>query len=274
LALGIGANAAMYSLTDQMLLRTLPVQAPEQLVNLSAPGPKPGSQSCTQAGNCETVFSYPMFRDLERAQKVFTALAAHRAFSVNVAYHHQTLNGRGLLVSGAYFPMLGLRPALGRLLSPADDQAIGASFVAVLSYSYWQVHLGADPRVLNQPITINGVPMTIVGVAPPGFDGTTLGSLPVVFVPITMRGALGGETSAFTRRRDYWVYLFGRVKPGVSLAQASSGLNGVYSSIINDVEARQQENMSAQTMKQFRAKKVLLEAGRRGQSSMNREART
>ena len=117
LALGIGATAAIFSLFNQMLLRPLPVQAPEQLVNLAAPGPKPGSQSCNQAGECDDVFSYAMFRDLEKAQAVFTGMAAHRIFGANLAHKGQTLSGSGMLVSGSYFPTLGLQPALGRLLA-------------------------------------------------------------------------------------------------------------------------------------------------------------
>src|SRR5438270_6006006 len=112
LALGIGANAAIFSLFDQVLLRPLPVRHPEQLVNLSAPGPKPGSQSCGQAGNCEQVFSYAMFRDLARTETGLSGLAAHVSFGANLAYKGQTLNSRGTLVSGSYFPVLGLAPAL------------------------------------------------------------------------------------------------------------------------------------------------------------------
>ena len=111
LALGIGANAALFAIFDTVLLRPLPVIDPARLVNLGAPGPKPGSNSCNEAGSCDEVFSYPMFRDLERAQTVFTGIAAHRGFDANVAYRGQTFNGPGLLVSGSYFPVLGLTPA-------------------------------------------------------------------------------------------------------------------------------------------------------------------
>src|SRR5256886_3198936 len=122
LALGIGANAAIFSLFDQILLRPLPVPEPDRLVNLAAPGPKPGSQSCGQAGDCDVVFSYPMFRDLERSQTVFTGLAAHCVFGVSLSYRDQPTTGEGMYVSGSYFPTLGLRPALGRLLAPRSEE--------------------------------------------------------------------------------------------------------------------------------------------------------
>ena len=125
LALGIGANAAIFSFFNQMLLQPLPVQHPDRLVNFSAPGPNPGSQSCGQAGDCEDVFSYPMFRDLARDQKVFTDIAAHVSFGANLAARNHTQSGEGMLVSGSYFTVLGLRPALGRLLGPEDDRQPG-----------------------------------------------------------------------------------------------------------------------------------------------------
>jgi predicted permease len=274
LALGIGANAAIFSLFNQILLRPLPVSHPEQLVNLSAPGPKPGSQSCGQAGDCDAVFSYAMFRDLEKAQTGLAGLAAHVSFGANLAYHGQTLNGRGTLVSGSYFPVLGIRPALGRLLGPGDDQTIGANFVAVLSYQYWDTKLGHDPRVLGQTIVVNGQPMTIVGVAPRGFDGTTLGIQPNVFVPITMRGLMNPGWKGFDNRQSYWAYLFGRLKPGVTRDQAKRALNAAYRPILNEVEAPLQKGMSDPTMKQFRAKQIGVEPGQRGQSSIHREGRT
>ena len=125
LALGIGANAAIYSLFDQMLLSALPVAEPERLVNFSAPGPKYGSTSCSQAGSCEDVFSYPMFRDLEREQKVFTGIAAHVNFGASLAVRNEPVAAEGALVSGSYFNPLQLQPALGRLITTDDDQSIG-----------------------------------------------------------------------------------------------------------------------------------------------------
>lgn len=274
LALGIGANGAIFSLFDQILLRSLPVVEPGGLVNLSAPGPKPGSQSCNQAGDCDAVFSYPMFRDLERAEIGFSGIAAHRVFGANLGYRGETRNVEGMLVSGSYFPVLGVQPALGRLLGPGDDETIGGHFVAVLSHSYWETQLGADPSILNQTIVVNGQPLTIVGVAQRGFEGTTLGSRPAVFVPISMRAEMSPGFSGFDNRREYWIYLFGRLRPGTSLEGAATTINAVYRGILNEVEASLQQGMSEQTMAQFRSKEIVLERGGRGQSSVHSEVRT
>lgn len=268
LALGIGANAAIYSLFDQMLLQPLPVRAPEELVNLAAPGPKPGSQSCSNAGDCDVVFSYPMFRDLERLQRVFTGIAAHVGIGVNLSYHGQTQGADGMLVSGSYFPVLGLRPALGRLLSPQDDDHIGSNFVVVLSYAYWQSRLGSNPNVIGDQIMVNGQSMTIVGVAPQDFNGTTLGVRPFVFVPVTMRALMVPGWKGFENRTSYWLYLFGRLKPVVSIERARREINALYTPIVNDVEAPLQQNMSEKTMARFREKQVTIEPGPHGQSSM------
>ncbi|MEX1184814.1 MAG: ABC transporter permease [Gemmatimonadota bacterium] len=273
LALGIGANAAIFSMFDQILLAALPAQDADRLMNLTAPGPKPGSQSCNQAGDCEAVFSYPMFRDLEASPGAFSGLAAHRMFGANIAYQGETLNGQAIVVSGSYFPVLGLRPAAGRLFGPADDETIGGHPVAVLSHAFWQGRLGGTPDVVGRPIVVNGVTLTVVGVAPDGFHGTTVGSRPLVYVPLTMRAALSPWFDGFENRRTYWAYVFGRLRPGATLEQASAAMNAVYVPLINDVEAPLQEGMSEQTMARFRARTVLLEEGHRGQSSVHGEAR-
>ncbi|RPJ84247.1 MAG: hypothetical protein EHM13_05255, partial [Acidobacteria bacterium] len=237
LALGIGANTAIFSLFNQILLRPLPAQEPERLVNLGAPGPKPGSQSCNQAGSCEEVFSYPMFKDLQRVQTSFTGIAAHRIFDANLSFRGQTVAGQGLMVSGSYFQVLGLQPAAGRLISQDDDSAPGQSPVVVLSHDYWRKRFDSDPSVVNERLIVNGHSLTIIGVAPPGFRGTTIGGAPQVFVPITLRGQMNPGFAGFENRRSYWAYLFARLKPGVSIEGARAILNGPYKSIVLDVEA-------------------------------------
>jgi predicted permease len=273
LALGIGANSAIFSLFNQILLRPLPVAAPAELVNLSAPGPKPGSNSCGQAGGCETVFSYPMFRDLERVQTVFTGIAAHNAISVNLAYEGRTLSAGAMLVSGSYFPVLGLQPALGRLFTPDDDRNIGGHFLVVLTHSYWRNSFDSNPSVIGKTLIANGHPMTIIGVAPAGFLGTVLGQEPEVFIPLSMRELMIPAWKGLDNRRSYWAYLFARLKPGVTVEQAQTGINVPYRAIINDVEAPLQKGMSDQTMTRFRAKQVLAVPGPRGQSSVHTDAR-
>jgi predicted permease len=274
LALGIGANAAIFSCFNQMLLASLAVPHPSDLVNLSAPEPKPGSQSCNQSGDCDAVFSYAMFRDLQKVQSSFTGIAAHRIFGANLSYQGQTLNAEGALVSGNYFQVLQVQPLLGRVFDSTDDRLVGEAPVVVLSYAYWTSRFGANPDVLNQPLIVNGQTLTIVGVAPRGFDGTTLGSKPDVFVPITLRGMMQPGWRAWANRQNYWVYLFARLRPGVSIKNASAALNTQYHAIINDVEAPLQKGMSDQTLAKFRAKPILVEAGGLGQSSLHQGAQT
>src|SRR4029453_11425856 len=137
--------------------------------------------------DCEAVFSYAMFRDLQKIQTVFTGIAAHVGFGANLASDAHTSSGEGLLVSGSYFPVLELQPAVGRLLNSNDDTLVGQSRVVVLSYNYWSSRFGLDPTVLNKQLIVNGQSLTIVGVAPKGFDGTTIGMRPAALVPITLR---------------------------------------------------------------------------------------
>jgi len=273
LALGIGATAGIFSVFHQVLLQSLAVPDPPALVNLSAPGPKPGFGSCGRAGDCEAVFSYGMFRDLQKTQTVFTDIAAHVGFGANLAYEAQTSSGEGLLVSGSYFPVLELQPALGRLLNSNNDKVVGESRVVVLSYNYWSSRFGLDPTILNKQVLVNGQRLTIVGVAPKGFDGTTIGMRPAVFVPITLRAVLDADTD-WSLRTDYWAYLFARLRPGVTLDAARASLGTQYHAIINDVDAPLQQDMSAQTMARFRAKPLLLAPGGRGQSSMPDQTKT
>jgi predicted permease len=274
LALGIGANAAVCSLYYQLLLRPLQVAEPRQLVNLISPGPRSGPTSCGSIGGCEAVFSFPMFRDLERVQTVFTGIAAHREVDVSLAHGGQTATGQGLFVSGSYFHVLGVRPALGRLLEPSDDRVVGEPAVTVLSHHYWQRQFGGRPDILNDRMVINGQRVTVIGVAPEGFNGTTAGLRPDVFIPITMRWRMASDPrSQPDNRRAYWLYLFARLKPGVAVEQARSAMDAAYRAIINDIEVPLQEGMSEPMMEQFRAKGLQLEPGSRGQSRFNQDAR-
>jgi predicted permease len=257
-----------------MLLESLNVPRPADLVNLGAPGPKPGAQNCGQPGDCDTVFSYAMFRDLQKAQTVFTGIAAHQPFGANLAFEEQTMSGAGLLVSGNYFQVLQVQPALGRLFDSNDDRLVGEAPVVVLGHGFWTKQFAADPAVLNKTIKINNQTLTIVGVAPPAFDGTTLGNKPVVYVPITMKGVMSPGWNAWSNRTNYWAYLFARLRPGITLDGARETLNAQYHAIVNDVEAPLQQGMSDATMTRFRATRIAADAGGMGQSTVRDQSRT
>jgi predicted permease len=272
LAIGIGANTVVFSLFNEVLLRPLSVPDPSALVNLSVPGPHYGSVSCNQAGSCDSVFSYPMFRDLERQQTVLTGLAGYWLFGANLAYGGQTVSGRGAMVSSSYFSVLQLAPTLGRLIGPEDDRAPDGAAVVVLSYAYWVDRFGAAPDVIGKTMTVNGQTMTIVGVGPRNFSGTTVGSVTQVFAPITMRSRLEPPFDSFNDRRWYWVYAFGRLKPGVSIEQARAALDGLHHAILAGVELPLMAKASDDDRAQFLQRKLLVDPGAKGQSILHRRA--
>jgi predicted permease len=273
LALGLGVNATIFSVYDQVLLRELPVPEPVGLVNLGSPGFKQGNTSCNDGGTCEEIFSYPMFRDLQRVDGPFEGIAAHRYTDASLAFEGETATGSALLVSGRYFSLLGVQPAAGRLLDANDDRVDGEASAVVLTYAYWQSAFGADPSVVGRTLVVNGKPLTIVGVGPRGFYGTTIGEWPLVFVPITFRWL--SNPNAFPQhadRRSYWAYLFARLKPGISLEQAEAAINVPYRTIVNDVDAPLLTGVSEQQLTAYRAKTIVLSPGDRGQSRIDDNA--
>jgi predicted permease len=277
LAVGIGVNTAMFSIFEQVLLRPLPVREPGRLVNLSTPGRSADNATCNNVGDCYSVFSYPMFRDLERLDGPFAGIAAHRYVEANVAYENQTYAGYAMLVSGSYFPLLGISPAFGRLLGPGDDAVEGEADAAVLSHAYWRNALGADPAVVGRTLVVNGKPLSIVGVAPEEFAGTSLGQPPQVYVPITFRwrdtAISPGALPNHDNRRRRWAYLFARLAPGVSIEEAEAAINPAYRAIVNEVEAPLLTGFTEQQLTAFRAHTLKLEPGARGQSSVRVTAR-
>jgi predicted permease len=275
LALGIGANAAMFSLFHQVLLRPLPVPDSGRLVNLASPGPKLGSISWDNMGGGDYVFSYPMLRDLEREQTVFTGIAAHHSFNASIAAEgSQAVRADAIAVNGDYFNVLQLAPALGRLIGKRDEPRVDEAQVTVLSYEYWQNRFGGDPGVIGSAVTVNGQPLTVIGIAPEGFSGTSFGERPGIFVPLTLRWLMQPSVPRDAEnRRAYWVYLFARLKPGVTMGQAEEEINGPYRAIINDVEAPIMGGMSDQMLAQFREGTIRLEPGARGQSSTPERSR-
>jgi len=273
LGLGIGANTAIFSLLHQVVLRSLPVEKPEELVLVTSPADfKNGRGSTNNSGGMEYVFSYRFFRDLEKQADSVSALAGFRGLGANLAFRTQTVPGLVEVVSGGYFPLLGVKPLLGRTLEPEDDRPGGGNSVAVLSYGYWHDKLGGQLDALNQPIRINGRAFTIVGVAPPGFNGTTLGHDPDAWVPLSFKPLLTPNWNGTDRYDDYWLYLIARLKPGTSRAQADAALTVPYHAM--GEERAKAEHWKEPRLNRFRQSKMSLVDGRQGNSSMRDGNRT
>jgi predicted permease len=277
LALGIGVNTAIFSVFDRLLLQRLPVPAPNEIVNVTSPGPRPGSRSTGDAGGIDEIFSYPLFRDIEHLPVDALEIAAHREFRANLAYRGQTSDADGVLVSGRYFPALQLRPALGRLLGADDDRVAGAHAVVVLSHGYWSTRFGADPSVLDDTLIVNGEPMTIVGVAPAGFLGNTTLDRPQVFVPLAMAQAAfrDPQWNGMTARNNHWLYLFARLRSGLSRDQAESLINVPFTALIRDVEypAVRSGIGSDRDRELFQQRRLVLQDGSRGRDANREETR-
>jgi len=229
LALGIGANAAIFTVVNALLLKMLPVSDPQQLVVVGDPT-RPNTVS---NGSPRTdVFSYPLYKELRDRNAVFSGLCAAGSD------HHIELDAgqgessgervTGRMVSGNYFPMLGLQPAAGRLFSESDDTAVNANPVVVLSYGYWQRKFALSPSVIGRDIRLNGFPFTVVGVAPAGFEGDVLGEQMALFVPISMQPEIVRGRQWLNTGNVSWLNLIGRLKPGSTPAQAEANLNVVF----------------------------------------------
>lgn len=225
LALGIGANTAIFSLLDQALLRSLPVRDPKQLVILQGTGKAWEGGISSEGGDVETYFSYPMYRQLRDKGEVFESLAATTAVSVGLLRRGNSTVEAAELVSGNYFSTLGVQPTLGRLFTASDDTAPGGNSVAVLSHSFWQDHLGADHNVLGETVSLNNHPFTIVGVAAPNFRSAVWGQTPAIFLPMSMLGqAQPGRDRALNDRKDRWLNIVGRLRSGLTPATAEPRL--------------------------------------------------
>ncbi|HYV31985.1 MAG TPA: ABC transporter permease, partial [Candidatus Binatia bacterium] len=229
LALGIGANTAIFTLVDAIMIKSLPVANPKQLYRLG------DNDNCcvmtgTQNGGSFVLYSYQLYEYLRDHTPEFSHLAAFTPFLADLSVRRSGASGpaepyEGELVSGDYFEMFGIGAFAGRLFTSKDDTA-GAPPVAVMSYHTWQEHFGLDPAVIGATFTINQLPYTVVGVAPPGFFGDTLRSDPPDFwVPLsTEPEVLGRLTSLLHNRRLEWLYLMGRLKPGSNPERVQSRL--------------------------------------------------
>ncbi len=238
LGLGIGANTAIFSVMHRMLLRSLPLDKPEELALVAVyGGPRPGV-STSMSGGSEYVISYPAFREMQRHPKPDLAeLAGFRYLDGTIAYKNDAATARVLAVSGGYFSVLRVRPFIGRALIPADDQDAGNP-VAMLGYNYWKNRLGGQAGVLNQPIQLYGQTFSIVGVAPKGFNGTTVGTPPDVIIslasfmsiPVAPMGQLRNLAT------HSWIYQVARIRPGATREQAAAYYSPIYAAIAKEIQ--------------------------------------
>src|SRR6266404_5721572 len=271
LALGIGANSGIFSVLRQILLQRLPVPHPEELVLLYAPGDRNGHVSSDEEDGSES-FSYPMYTDLRDQNSVFTLLAAKADFPVSVAFHGTTERAGAELVSGNYFDALGVRPAVGRLLVPADSAVIGSNPVVVLGHRYWKKRFAGTSEVINQNLLVNDRLMTVVGIVQQGFEGIQLGSIPDIYIPVTMKPVVTPAWNGLTDRTDYWLKVFGRLKPGLSSAQAAAALAPTYHALLEN-ELPLNTGLDEQKKKAFVSRQIVLRDGARGRPILENDTR-
>ncbi len=273
LAVGIGATTAIFSLFQQVLLEPLPVPQPGRLVELRVEGTRAsGGRPGMVYNDVNALFSYPMLRDLEGRQQVFSGVAGHADFIANVSSgtDSEPISGVGAMVSGGYFQTLNVNPVLGRLIGPQDAPAVEESPVVVLSYDYWEKILGADASVIGDSLTVNNQLLTIIGVAPDGFTGVLTNSTPAVFVPLTLRSLMQPEEDvAGTENRLYnWVYVFARLATGVSPEQATAEIRQRYRAIVAELDAPLvAQYVNDAQMAEFLAHSVTLKPAGRGQGA-------
>ena len=236
LALGIGANTAMFSLLDQVVLRLLPVRDPERVVIVRETGNHYGNSYGPNT------ISWPMFEDLRDNNQVFSGMFCRFPATVTISGGDRAAQISAELVSGSYFPILGVGAALGRTIAPDDDAVPDSRPVVVLSYSFWRSYFDGDRSIIGRTINLNSYAMTVIGVAQPGFDGVELGAPTKVFVPIMMKTEMTPHSDGLKdrRRRLSWVTAYGRLKPGVSMEQAQLSLQPLMHSIL-EMEVQQPE---------------------------------
>ena len=269
LGLGIGANTAIFSLMDQVLLRMLPVKEPQNLVLFDGPGAFSGRS------NNNMTFSVPMFRGLETGSRnVLEGMFARYDTTVTMAVGRQSERVFAELVSGDYFRLLGVNAVMGRTLGPEDDRTPAAHPVVVLSHGFWQRRFGGNPGVLNQDLRINGHAMTIVGVAAPRFAGVDMTSSADLFVPLMMKAQMTPTWNDLDSWRSRWVTIMGRLKPGVTQEQASAAMNVVYRQLLHE-DFKTIERVPPGTFRErFFAKNLIVLPGHKGRSDLREQFST
>jgi putative ABC transport system permease protein len=268
-ALGIGVNTAIFSLLDQVLLRLLPVKAPQELVLLNMKGMHYGNN------NGYNALSYPMYEDFRKNNQVFTGMFCRFQTYFALTFNGQTERVSGELVSGTYFPVLGVGAAVGRTFTTEEDLKIAGAPLAMLSYAYWKSRFAGDPGIVGKTVVVNGHSMTVVGVAERGFDGVELGQRAQIFVPVVMKGPMIPLADDINDRRSRFVNAFGRLKAGVSPMQAQASLQPYFHGIL-EMEVRQPafRNASEYTRQKFLKNVIQVLPGSQGRSYLRRQLQT
>ena len=270
LALGIGANTAIFTLLDQVLLRLLPVKNPQQLVLLTMRGKHYGNN---WGGNA---ISYPMYRDFQDHNEVFSGMFCRFPNPVSMTFGAQSERVAAELVSGTYFDVLGVGTALGRAFTPEDDRVPDGHPLVMLSYDFWRQRFGGDRQIVGKTVLINKHEMTIIGVAQAGFDGVELGYSAKIFIPVMMeKEIIIGPMKMLTDRRSRWVNAFGRLRPGVRETKAKAALQPFMHSMLEmEVKEAAFHNASAYAREQFLKCWIDVLPGSQGRASLRRELRT
>ena len=271
LALGIGANTAIFTLLDQVLLRLLPVKNPQQLALLTMRGRHYGNNWGANA------ISYPMYRDFQDNNQVFSGMFCRFRNSASLTFAGNAERVDVELVSGTYFSTLGVSPALGRLFTPDDDRIPNGHPIVVLNYAYWKSRFSSDPAILGKELELNNYKMTIVGVAQQGFDGVELGFSPKIFVPIMMQAEIivGNPQDMLKERRNRWVNAFGRLKPRISREQAKASLQPFMHSMLEmEVQQAAFSHASAYDRQEFLKCSIDVLPGSQGRSYVRSQLST
>ena len=269
LALGIGANTAIFSLMDQVLLELLPVKHPEQLVLVAERGIRFGDSWG------DNDISYPMYRDFRDGNQIFSGMFCRYPTSVSLGYGDHTDSVAAELVSGSYFPVLGVTAVTGRTLTPDDDRIPGGHPVAMLSYSFWQSRFSSVQSIVGRQIVINGYTFTVIGVSQAGFDGVELGYKSKVFIPMMMQAEMTPRSDRLEARRLSWVTAFGRLKPGVDIVQAKASLQPLMHNILEvEVQEPTLQHYSDYDRAQFLKNSVDLLPGSQGWSDLREDLQT
>src|SRR5436309_4680749 len=229
LALGIGATTAIYSLVDQVILHALPVDHPERLVLIDWKG-----DQMAETFGTDNLMSYPICRDLQQQKEFFDGVFCRAATTINLSTSGEPRLTAVELVSGTYFSVLGVTPALGRLLTIDDDQVPGSSPVVVLSYDFWKNQFGSAQDVVGRKVWVNERPMTGVAVATQTFHGIDVGVVPSLWIPAVMSAQAIPGFNTMLDRRTRWMQILGRLKQNVSLAQAQTGLQPWFKAMLDE----------------------------------------